>query len=212
MMKRREHGFTLIELLIATSVFSLILLVALAGFAGVGSLFYKGVAITQTQSISSQVMDSLRSNIQSAVSVLGPLRSPGGLNYYCVGGVRYTYNLNYEFDTTKAESASNFGLVKDTLPGSGGCSPPCFSACQAGETLINKPQEILANKMRLVKFQVNAAGGQLYNVYVNVAYGDDDSFSNLNDPDNIVCKGGLSDQRFCAVIKMSSSVYEGLHG
>lgn len=50
----------------------------------------------------------------------------------------------------------------------------------------------------------------LYNVNVIIAYGDKSEFASPDDPDRMDCQGGTSAQRYCAVIRLSTSVYEGL--
>jgi prepilin-type N-terminal cleavage/methylation domain-containing protein len=68
MSKRVEDGFTIIELLIATTVFSVVLVGALAGFLEIGKLFYKGVSTTSTQSIANEVLQDVSGQFQSAAS------------------------------------------------------------------------------------------------------------------------------------------------
>lgn len=221
-MKRApQKGFTIIELMIATSVFSIILLVALAGFTSIGRLFYKGITINQTQDIASQIMTDVSQNIQSAASVSSNSGTPhylsgNGYSYYCVGGTRYTLNLQHQLDNSQAEDYSvggNFGLVRDQLPGATACAAPCATAsgCPAGTLSFNHPAEMLSNKMRLMRLDIASANGHLYNVSVVVAFGDDGAFSDLTDPDKIACQGGESAQAFCAVNRLSTGVYEGLH-
>ncbi|HEU5004975.1 MAG TPA: prepilin-type N-terminal cleavage/methylation domain-containing protein [Candidatus Saccharimonadales bacterium] len=211
-------GFTIIELMIATSVFSLVLLVALAGFTSIGRIFYKGVTINQTQNITSQVMNDVTSNIENAASV-STLQKGASYNYYyyCIGGVRYTFNVSpKELDTSQPEDYSpggNFGLVKDILPGATACAEPCptSTGCASGTLPFNKPAEMLGNHMRLMKLDIASANGELYNVNITIAFGADSAFSDLNDPDKIACTGGQQDQAFCSVTRLSTGVYEGLH-
>jgi prepilin-type N-terminal cleavage/methylation domain-containing protein len=215
-MMKDLKGFTIIELLIATSVFGLLLTIALAGFTGIGNIFYKGVAITQTQSSTSQVLRDVTANIQTASAVSTPVNTiPAtgkGYWYFCTGGVRYSFLLQREIDPAQDENLSlgnpNMALVKDILPSANGCAPPCTSGCS---TPFNNPQEMLTGRMRLMDFTIVGAGAQLYNIYITVAYGDDDNFNNLGDPATIECVGGLSQQKFCAVNRLSTSVYQGLH-
>lgn len=215
-MKRApQQGFTIIELMIATSVFSIILLVALAGFASIGRLFYKGVTINQTQNITNQILSDVTGKIQAAATV-STLQTGNGYQYYCIGGTRYTINLKHELDTSQPEDYSvggNFGLVRDQLPGATACAPPCSasSGCPAGTLSFVKPVEMLSNRMRLMKLDIASANGQLYNVSVVVAFGDDDSFANVSDPDQIECQGHGSSQTFCSVNRLSTGVYQGLH-
>lgn len=213
-----EKGFTIIELLIATSIFSVLLLIALAGFAGVGNLFYKGVAITQTQSATESALKDMAGNIQTASAVQLPVNTSAAGNgywYFCAGGVRYTYLLQHSpIDASQDEnlslgSSTNMALVKDILPSASSCAAPCVSACSV--PFSPDAQELLSGRMRLMRLDIVGEGNQLYNINIVVAYGDDEDFDNLDNPDTIACKGGLSDQKFCAVDSLSTSVYEGLH-
>lgn len=220
-MAHSPKGFTIIELMIATSVFSIILLVALAGFTAIGRIFYKGITINQTQNVTNQILTDVTQNIQSAASISFSSTSPhylsgNGYSYYCIGGTRYTLNLQHQLDTTQAEDYSvggNFGLVRDQLPGATGCTAPCPTAtgCPVGTLSFNHPVEMLSNKMRLMKLDIASVNGQLYNVSVVVAFGDDSAFSDPTDADKIACQGGQAAQAFCSVNRLSTGVYEGLH-
>jgi len=171
-----RYGFTIVELLIATSVFAMVLLVALTGFLQIGRLFYKGVSDTQTQDVSRQVVNDITNNIMatslgnSIPSVSGPAYS-----YFCAGPYRYTYakydsggsnagrpvqfnsDLNVNYDPTS--SSVNMGLLKDWV-GTGNCPAPCVSAavgsdasCPASNfkalTPLSPPTELLGNGMRV---------------------------------------------------------------
>lgn len=211
----KSRGFTIVEFLVASSVFALLLTIALAGFSGVGNLFYKGVSVTQTQSTTANIIRDVSSNIQTASTITGPSTAPNGYTYYCIGGIRYTYNLQKELDTTIDENLSlgtavNFALVRDSLPGTTGCAPPCTSGCSAPFAATR--QEMLGNRMRLMRFDItpSSSGSKFYNVYATVAYGDDEDFDNVGNPATIECKAGLQAQKFCAVNTLIGSAYQGL--
>jgi len=211
---RVPGGFTIIELLIATAVFGTLLTIAIAGFTGIGNIFYKGVALTQTQSAGSQIIKDVTANIQTAASVstLGQTSGAPNYSFYCIGGVRYTFFPQHKLDTIAGEdyslgASTNYGLLKDVLPGSS-CSAPCISGCPAP---FKNPQEMLGNNMRLMDLSIVGSADHVYTVNVVVAYGDDDAFDNVGDPATIICKDSISDQRFCAVNRLSTSVYQGLH-
>jgi len=125
----KSRGFTIIELLMATVVFSLILLVTLAGFIQIGRLFYKGTTGAQTRTVTQQVMDDITTGIKGATGIWPPPQSSGGYTYFCLDGSRYTYNINKEVDLSAGQvllppaAGGNYGLIKDTV--SGGCPQPC---------------------------------------------------------------------------------------
>ena len=177
-MLKKNAGFTIIELTIATAIFSTVLLVGLASFLGIGKIFYKGVTLTQTQSAGQAVLDQLASDVQFAATVVPSQATGTGAQFLCIGNARYTYNLYQGVNLDVHDNTSHFGLLRDTLPGSSGCSNP-FGA---GAVALSKPTELLGNKLRLSKLDVtpakNSVGSDiqdLWNINVTVAYGDDSS-------------------------------------
>lgn len=214
-----QDGFTIAELLLASAVFAVVLLIALSGFLQIGHLFYKGVSTTQTQNINKQIVDDISAGLQTADSI-NTHQSYGGWAYACVGNTRYTYSIGrmVDFSQTRnynqpvsatATTGGNFGLIKDSLAGSGGaCATPCNDTCAPGQQAFSSGKtELLGNKMRLEKFEINNLGPNLYGISVKVAYGDDDTLDNPYDPDTVACKGDLSRQKFCSVDSLSTSVY-----
>jgi hypothetical protein len=203
---------------LASAVFSLVLLVSIAGFLEIGRLFYKGVSTTQTQSITKQLADQLSSEVQAADTILGPINSGTGYSYYCIGGSRYTVNIGNEVDFSQPRSANppppvsngNFGIIRDTLPGNSGCAAPCNTGCPT--PFQSSTTELLGNKMRVMDLKVQPLpnpNGKLYTISIKVAYGDDDVLDNPTDPNTIDCKGNLSNQQFCSVDSVSTSIYKG---
>ena len=204
--QKRPEGFTIVELLVATTVFSVILLGALAGFLEIGRLFYKGVSTTNTQDVANQILQDISGQFQSASSFTKGL--PQGVTgevlpssactatdnscyaYYCIGNTRYTYNITSNGSRTVSFSnpsihspGGNFGILKDVLPGTSGCARPCSDtggpACDPtkGEIQLNKPQELLGDNMRLNAFYINGSpNSNLFSVRIVVAYGLDDAF------------------------------------
>lgn len=228
------RGFTIVELLIATSVFSLVLLGALAGFLQIGHLFYKGVSSTNTQSVANQIIQDISGNFQtngsfSRIPAAGTQVMPVGdqgnsdpnYAYYCVGDTRYTYNINHMLDVSASTnysapgSGGNFGLLKDVLPGSSGCATPCTTdtsvSCPAGAVRFKNPVEMLGDKMRLTEFEIApvSSGSNFYNVTLVVAYGEDDALANKDNPDTIGCDSSSGIQQYCSVSRMDTSLYKG---
>lgn len=223
-MKRvNRQGFTVVELLIATAVFAVVLLVAQASFVEIGHLFYKGVSITQTQDAADHIFQDINGNFQTAANIGGSQNSAsGGYDYYCVGNTRYTYRINHQIDTSATPdhtASGNFGLLKDVLNGSGSaCAAPCSdtggSTCPAGAVALKSPVELLGNKMRLEQFNLSQSTttSSLYNVSIIVAYGEDNTlaYSTPGDYSTVSCQGD-SNNNFCAVSRINTSVYKGGH-
>ncbi len=222
----KQSGFTIIELLIASSVFAVVLLTALAGFMEVGRLFYKGVSTTSTQAVTDQIFKDMTGNFQVAANV-SPAQAGNGYTYYCIGDNRYTYNLGYKLDTSVSANHSapqaggkggNYGVLKDVLPGSSACAAPCndqgTQPCAKGTVKFNNPTELLGDNMRVESFSIEPNPGvspNFYNVSIIVAYGDDAvlDYTTAGDPSTVYCKGNSVTQQFCAVNKLDTGVYKG---
>ncbi len=193
--RRNFGGFTIIELLTATSLFSLVLLVALASFLRVSQLFYKGLIIDRSRQASQTILDSMRGdfNANSTITI--------GESYFCIGNIRYSYSFFNEVDTSK-ESSTNYGLVKDVLPGGAGCKDPVSQP-------FSNPQELLGNKMRLSQLTIvralPAKAGNVYALTLKIAYGDDGALTNPKTP-AATCVGNLSITEFCTTNTLFSAV------
>ncbi len=59
MKQLKPHGFTIIELLIATTIFSVVLLLAASGLLYIGRLYYKGLTSSATQEAARNIMQEL---------------------------------------------------------------------------------------------------------------------------------------------------------
>lgn len=225
-MRRLSHknqkGFTIIELSIATAVFAVILMAAQAGFIEIGRMFYKGVSVTSTQNISTNIVSDLKNNIQLAANVSLMQKSQSGYTYYCVGNSRYTVNVGQEVDLSTKESlgpGGSYGLLRDDLPGASACAAPCdgsVQTCPSGTVAFNNPVELLGNKMRLNQFSITqpdaSASPNLYSISLIAVYGDDQAldYTDKNDPTTVFCTGSLTSQQFCAVDRITSSAYRGV--
>jgi len=171
-MKRDSgKGFTLLELMIATTVFSVVLLLAMTGFFQIGRIFYKGVSITQTQDITNQIGLDISSSVEGAPKI-SALTSYKGMQYVCVGKNRYTIDVTKRVDVgnTSAISSGQVGLLKDTMSSDNACAPPCLpnpSVCATGELAWTKPIELLGDKMRVESFSLQplaSVSGDYYTI------------------------------------------------
>lgn len=191
----------------------------MASFYQIGRLFYKGVSVTQTQSISQQIFSDINGNFQTAESV-SSRTSTTGYRFYCIGNSRYTYNIDKQVNSDASPDHSgtngNYGILKDVLSGNG-CAPPCddlsSSSCPAGSVKFNKPVELLGHNMRVEKFTIApiANNVNLYAVSFIIAYGDATnlSYTTANDFSTVKCASSGQGQEFCAVNKVDTSVYLG---
>jgi len=226
-MDSSASGFTIVELMLATAVFSLVLIGALAGFLRTGNLFYKGVTLTQTQASAKQVLDDVSNNISDSTGV-GDLNN-SGYTYYCIGDTRYTYTYQTVTEGSAVNYGNqarggNFGVIKDQVTN---CPTPCWNSCPSGTYTIDGGTELLAPNMRVSQFLVCKAPGtsNLWNINIAVVYNTNTSSSGLDPGSAPVscpagggtptytapsCQGGTSEQQFCAVSNLSTSVFAGL--
>lgn len=218
---RDEKAFTIVELLIATSVFSVVLLVALAGFLQIGHLFYKGVSTTQTATVANQIFSDISGNFHNSGNI-SSLQSANGYTYYCLGGNRYTLNIGFEVHSSDApdhlspSQGGNFGLLKDSLPGSSGCATPCDDIsgipCPPGAVKFNNPSELLGNQMRLSALNIQpdtSISPNYYSISIVVAYGDTDLLDNPSSS-SAACKNNTAGTQYCSVTALNTGIYLGL--
>lgn len=170
--RSNTEGFTIIELLIASSVFSVVLLVALTGFIQVGRIFYKGVSDSQTQNVARQIVTDISSSLSNTSSddAVSTLNTSGGYRYICIGTVRYTWAkyvssntaLNSKptfYDQGQAQASYNgrnsqnmdpnlpnpsIGLIRDTLPSQGTCPIPCINGSSTAAACSESGTNLLA--------------------------------------------------------------------
>jgi len=200
-------GFTIVELMIATSVFSVILLLITFGLIQVGRTYYKGITLTKTQNAARTIMDIISQDIQFSggsinVPVSYPLPYPdlhaSDLYAICIGEHRYSVKLDKQIpkETPQAlnvdkYSSCNTALPLNLIPGSGeSCNlPDC--------------RELLDANMRIAKFSVvpDATNTGLYNINLTVIYGDTD----LLEDNHQSCKLQTGAE-FCAAVSISTTV------
>ena len=189
-MSVNNKGFTILELLIATSVFSVILLLCTFGLIQVGKSYYKGVALTRTQNVARNVMGTLTQSIQfSGETPTGTL--PGGAvptsyGSFCFGSLRYQYRLN--------------SLANSKVGTSGGYALRTSDCTQ--DALTAKQTELLGKGKSLQTFSVQPVANDpnSYNISINILYGDTDQLDNGN------CKSGAGSQ-FCATASLNTIVH-----
>jgi prepilin-type N-terminal cleavage/methylation domain-containing protein len=220
-----QRGFTLVELMIATTVFSLVLLIASSAIVQIGRLYYKGIITVNTQETTRSIVEDISGAlqltkdkfVQSTVAFVPTVATPFTTEAVCIGSSRYTYQIDRKVDDTNKHA-----LWLDDI-GSGACVPVNLSG-----PLVNG-RELLGANMRLLRFDVTppAAGTTVYKVSVRVAFGDNDLLSTYDNTGttrveapaittkaneaNGVCKSGVAGSHFCAVSALDSSVINRLN-
>lgn len=214
-MKDQEHkqrGFTIIELLIATTIFSVILLMVSSGIVHIGRLYYKGLTQNRTQETLRGVVEDITRSVQFAkdekIVVTEAADKTSGT--FCIGDTRYVYVINQKVDSSGGVNA----LTAQRLNGAACTSPPASQPVK----------ELLSNNMRLLSFTV---GPELYDsrtfrADIKIAYGDNDLLSHYADnateadapiapAKDAFCKSGVAGNNFCATAQLDTIVKKRLN-
>lgn len=211
---RGQDGFTIVEMMIATLVFSVIMLVAAGTVVRFTNNFQRGMTASTTQNTARSIIDTVSQSLQ----LYGDDYSNMG-NGYCIGSTRYSYIRGRQL----IEGGQRHVLVeeKEGLPiGCGG------SALNLAGNPVNPPgQELLAQDMRLAKFDIVPQGDGLFRLTVKVVYGDTDllcspthvgncnsetvlnagQLSNSAVLDDLQCKGKKGSE-YCAVSEITTTI------
>src|SRR3989344_1450589 len=154
-MQRHNKGFTIIELMIATTVFSLVLLLCTYGLIQVSRVYYKGVTSGRVQETLRTVTDNVTRVIQfsGGTVVPPPTTTTNGTPFvFCIDDQRYSVVTDrqlVEGNPNETQSQISHVLVVDTFPGCNSSSAPqdLTQAAISG-------QELLSPNMRLSKFEI----------------------------------------------------------
>src|SRR5688572_9314579 len=92
-LSKASAGFTIIELMMATTVFTVVLMLCTLGLLEVGRSYYKGVTATRTQETARTVLEEVTEAIQfgGGAVVMPPVAAEGTSGFYCVGSKRFSY-------------------------------------------------------------------------------------------------------------------------
>ncbi len=166
-MHRRQAGFTIVELAIATTVFSLVLIVVLYGVLSFTHAYYRGINNSATQNTARSIV----SNVSQAIEFSGGIptgdaidATPGHQNvtYFCDGSNVYVYQPGVQF--SGSPTLTSPGLYEK--PASPGCT---FDGTLSGG------RELLAKGMRVAVLTVQQnTSSKAYMIAVRLALGDDD--------------------------------------
>lgn len=203
---KNNQGFTILELLIATTVFSVILLVVTTGIIRIGNIYYKGITSSKTQ----ESIRNISSEFSSSIQFANGIKVPGSLpRIFCLGNTRYTYFLNSEY--TKGNEATT-GIYSEILSPGSACAT-CSGGC------VTEAKQLLGNNMRVLSLRVDPVAGtanKVWNVYTKVAYGYDDLLSNYNATpaqnsspaflQGVTCRSGIAGSSFCSTAELDTLV------
>lgn len=223
--RSKQQGFTIIELMISTTIFSLILMLSLAGIMQITKMYYGSITKNRTREVARTIVDDIAEAIRfssdevfigdtvSGVQVSDVGDADAGVGYFCIGQKRYTFAIDRQVDNSAGEitgtKKKRHALWQDTPPA---CDGPANLNLTIPST---NGRELLAENMRLFNLSVTErdATRKIYDVAVGVAYGDDDLlFARPADaPTELTCEGGsFIGAEFCATTNFLVSVQKRL--
>jgi prepilin-type N-terminal cleavage/methylation domain-containing protein len=200
-------AFTIIELMIATTVFSVILLICAAGLIQIGRIYQKGVINNQTQEVARTVITRVSESIQFTGGSIRKLSANNGSQGFCVDNKQYSYLPNKKLvDGTPTSDQTKHALVVN-----GSCTTNNAQDLSAASVVGD---ELLSPNMRVLKLAICVPGdtdvancptpppanSNLYQVNLIIGYGDGDLFSAG------ACKSLSIGGSFCAVSSLSTTV------
>lgn len=212
-----NKGFTLIELLIATSIFTVILLLLTFGLMQIGRVYYKGINSSRAQAALRSISDDVVQSIQYSGKVIGTTVGTfsDGASQVCVGNKRYTYTIGSELGAPADVNTQ----TKERVLIAEKVSGPCTATVTSRDAIMNPinplpsgAKELMGKGMRLLDFSVTDDTHPVnHTVIIKLGLGDSDLFTadgHWNDEalvKNALCKGGPG-QQFCATAELESTV------
>lgn len=214
---KTQQGFTIIELMIATTIFSVVLLAMSATVIQISRMYYKGIVMSQTQAAARNIMEEISRPIQlegATVAVKTGVVSVDGyeLHVICVGTTRYTAAVGLMQDSKVTISGDHLKHVvwQDKVASPDICmsDPPLNLA-----TNLSSGKDLLPDKMRLTKFEVEPDGPdtRLWKVNIGVMYGERDLMDPPDDTTTTAdipqaCLSSYVGGQWCAKAEYSTEV------
>ena len=219
-IEEKQTGFTILELMIATTVFSLVLMLALAGITQITKIYYHGVTLAHTQEVARGVIDEIGESIRFSKDIIvipespvpvGPIIDLGNpdiypdTGYICVGTNRYTYAIDRQLKNTPTPNAKEkVRVLWVDQPTS------CTGPAELSSEIPIAGRELLSENMRLARFSVKESQiKDTYTVDISVVYGDDDLLFPESDG-TVTCKSSFVGADFCGFSNLSVSVFRRL--
>lgn len=215
-MKKRlvtdKKGFTIIELIIASSVFGVVLLIAMTGILYIGRAYYKGIITSRTQETARSIVNEISSSFQ--YGGVTPVTSPAvdestGFRAQCIGKFRYSYVLDSRVNNNSDPGTSRHALWLDVIGQGKACVPldlnlPVPEDDNTDKTspdALAQRRELLPTNMRIDEFDVQQPAGRSFlNVNIRLIFGEQDL-----SPEGTCIQNRFGGQ-FCAVSDQRTTV------
>lgn len=210
-----QKGFTILELIIASTVFSLIMLLSTTGLIQIGKTYHKGQITSKTQETTRGIAEEVSREVQFSNESIRPAPpkkygSTGALNdvdvnAVCVGDTRYTYvvgqpkaKLGQDDDPNNLSNPTLKHLLwTDKISVNAICTAENLSG-----SLSSSGRELLAQNMRLPSFNI-APDGDNVKINIKAYYGDFD----LAGVDGTgACESTKNGGQFCASSELNTVV------
>lgn len=222
-----NHGFTIVELMIATSIFSIILLLCATSLVTIGKIYHKGLISSKTQEAARVIMEDLASQVQFSggkpSSLTSGIYSGLSVNSFCIRDTRYTYAIDAQVDDNGLNAAlhkSPHALWRDTTNNPIVCPQADLTtsdpdaAASTNHGIANSGREMVSAGMRLRTLSVKNTQGNLWKIDVGLVYGDDATLTRkpLPSPNDTItgCAGTNDGGNFCAISDLSTEVYRSI--
>lgn len=197
----KEKGFTIIEILIATTIFSVVLLVFLTAFVKISQVFYKGVTMSQVQEATRNTLNSISDDIQFTKNPPSP--NPA-TDYFCIADHRYTFKKGVQ-----VASGVYAGVYRENVGAN--CQDPLVVPVDT-----NTAEQMLGNGMQLNDLNVNCPTNNACNVRILVVYyGNDNTVlisPSHSSPEwqatDAQCSGPAISSQLCATAVYQSTVLQ----
>lgn len=191
----RQRGFTILELMIATTIFSVILLILSGAIVTIGRTYYKGILQTRNQETARRIADTISDAIRysgSSDMVYKDTGGPPGARSYCFGNVLVSY-----LDPSSDGNGANGSL---TINRSG-------SSCNGSTPNPADGEQFLQDRQRVLSLSITSSPDTgLHSIDVVIATGENDLFEPVGIPNAAsTCKGDAGLQ-FCTKTYLSAKV------
>ncbi|MES2971668.1 MAG: prepilin-type N-terminal cleavage/methylation domain-containing protein [Patescibacteria group bacterium] len=193
----KQAGFTILELMIATTVFSVVLLLCTYGIMHISRTFHKGLSSAATQEVTRSALDEIGQAIQFSGGPVMQIYNPATkIGVLCVNNQRYTYILDKQLISPQQNVMAVDNPASNCLGG--------LQDLATGTGFSGTPRELLSRRMRLTKLDIDDNYGgdtSLYKVTIKVIYGDDDLLDGTGG-----CIGNNFGGQFCASSELTTLV------
>jgi prepilin-type N-terminal cleavage/methylation domain-containing protein len=235
MKSKNQNGFTILELMIATTILSVILLLASVVMIGIGNLYFKGLTQVKVQTSTRDVVDDLVSQLQQSNQSVDSIVYDYGLNpldgnhrylqAVCINSTRYTFVTNTQIGETGTNGSTTGTfqhiLWRDSSPNNFANNGSFFGSCPPANLLAANPSsgsffggaDLVGPNTLINPLYTDGTNSPLvssvspYIISLNLDYG---AYDLLNlSGSTVTCKGGVGD-KFCATSSLTTTVVQRL--